>query len=225
MRIIFYDGCTVFLCWACESMWLSRHWRQILFHPYNITMCLSLSVLLFSSCHDQVLPQHHTSRTGSHDWDELHCSRWKAHQGSLGEGISYHQPRHEPLCGYCEGSGRWGHIHPAGERRHRLHWECNHTPHFKTHIQSCPGLAVSDRHHFLSKSSTVCTNLYLSLLSTQNLLFQLIYTMVMWQISEWYSIRQKYSLLVSLFISDWLDGKCALNMPNCLHFCLLHATH
>lgn len=114
-------------------------------------MCLSLFVLVFSSCHDHILPQHHASRTGSHDWDELHCSRWKAHQGSLGEGISYHQPRHEPLCGYCEGSGRWGHIHPAGEPDTIYTENAIVRLISKTHIQGCPGLAVSDRYHFLSK--------------------------------------------------------------------------
>lgn len=113
----------IYLCWARESMWVVADVKLDLM--YNGNLCVCLFVLLFSPCYDHILPQHHTSGTGSHDWDELHCSRWKAHQGSLGEGISYHQPRHEPLCGYSEGSGRWGHIHPAGER------ERNHTPHFQ----------------------------------------------------------------------------------------------
>lgn len=125
----------------------------------HLKLCVCLFVLLFSSCHDHVLPQHHTSGTGSHDWDELHCSRWKAHQGSLGEGISYHQPRHEPLCGYGEGSGRWGHIHPAGERAENAIIRLIS----KRHIQVCPGLAVSERHHFLSK---IILHFHLSFFST-----------------------------------------------------------
>lgn len=196
-----YDGCIVFLCWACESIWLGRHWRQIWF--INITSQCVFLCLSLSSVPAMITSYPNTTRAEQGHMTEMSCTahgekpikvRWEKESHIINPDMSRYVVTVKEVGDEV--------ISTLQVSKDTIYTENAITRLIsKTHIQGCPGLAVSDWHHFLSKII--------------HRLHKLICILI---------VNTKLALTTNLFYGNVTDFRVVFNKTK-THGKDLHATH